>query len=595
MNVSGKNLDAADFEKLAHCGISQDLAERALLRRVASHEGAAIVGRNGSADYSGIVFPYLWPGQDGVREYRLRRDNPEFDQQPDGTLRERAKYLSPPGKGNMLYFVPGTHDAWLSDASIPIVITEGEKKTLALWEAAWHGLSDAAERPRYLPIGLSGVWNWRGVVGKRDDAAGKRRDVKGPIPDLDRVRWPQRQVTILFDTNVTVNDSVQRARHFLTEELERRRGSVRWFRWPADTPAGINGIDDAIAIWGPERIIRMIDESKPHRNIAREIRVGTLAELRAEHFNPPTCIVEDVLAEGETIALVGRPKAGKSRLGQQLALNLSRGQSFLGHKIPQPRTVLYLDLENRPEGVRSRFQKLSRSDDADKRIFVYAPETLAENPINMRTDEGFNSLQQVVADIRPDVLVVDTWRLILCGDENKTEVVLAALKRLSALRTSLPKLGTVLIHHLRKQQGDNSAHLRVDPSTWVENASGHYCFIGHVDACYGLEREVCATTGDELIVFGGVARNAAPRTLLLEDDPETLMFTVSVGEDAAERLFTTKENETWSRLRSRTHFSFTGAVEITGSKNKKMIVSTLRKAETLGLVEHGDDGLYRPR
>ena len=130
MNLPGGDLAQADFEKLARSGISRELAERALLRRVTSGEGGAIIGRNGAADYSGIVFPYLWPGQDGVREYRLRRDNPEFDQQPDGSLRERNKYLSPPGRGNLIYLVPGTLAEWLTDTSVPVVLTEGEKKTL---------------------------------------------------------------------------------------------------------------------------------------------------------------------------------------------------------------------------------------------------------------------------------------------------------------------------------------------------------------------------------------------------------------------------------------------------------------------------------
>jgi hypothetical protein len=46
---------------------------------------------------------------------------------------------------------------------LPLIITEGEFKTLALWRLAnWnHG-----ERPRFLPVGVSGVYNWRGTVGK---------------------------------------------------------------------------------------------------------------------------------------------------------------------------------------------------------------------------------------------------------------------------------------------------------------------------------------------------------------------------------------------------------------------------------------------
>ena len=62
------------------------------------------------------------------------------------------------------------------------MITEGEFKTLALWRAANHG---SRVQPRFLPVGVSGVYNWRGTIGKTVGPDGSRMDVKGPIPDLD--------------------------------------------------------------------------------------------------------------------------------------------------------------------------------------------------------------------------------------------------------------------------------------------------------------------------------------------------------------------------------------------------------------------------
>src|SRR5277367_6025855 len=108
MNLRGSPLTDADLAKLAKCGICGEAADAALLRRVDSQDGAQIVGRNGNGDYAGVVFPYVWPGEHHVREYRLRRDKPELEQRADGSFKEKDKYLSPPGKGNILYFVPGT-------------------------------------------------------------------------------------------------------------------------------------------------------------------------------------------------------------------------------------------------------------------------------------------------------------------------------------------------------------------------------------------------------------------------------------------------------------------------------------------------------
>lgn len=69
----GSDLSETDLRNLEASWITRELANQALLRRVTSAEGAAIVGRNGRGDYSGIVFPYFMPGGGEVREYSLVR------------------------------------------------------------------------------------------------------------------------------------------------------------------------------------------------------------------------------------------------------------------------------------------------------------------------------------------------------------------------------------------------------------------------------------------------------------------------------------------------------------------------------------------
>jgi hypothetical protein len=219
------SLTSADLTKLCSSGIPADLAQQAQLRRVESREGGTLVGRNGSGDYAGVVFPYIWPGETGAREYRLRRDHPEIEYK-NGEPRERQKYLTAPGRGNLLYFVPGTSPEWLADPSIPAVITEGEKKTLGLWVTGWDGLGDSAEVPSFLPIGLSGVWNWRGTIGKTNGPDGDRRSVKGLISDFQRVTWKGRRVTILFDRRVS-NSAYSTVSHMPVMERPRRQ------KWPA--------------------------------------------------------------------------------------------------------------------------------------------------------------------------------------------------------------------------------------------------------------------------------------------------------------------------------------------------------------------------
>jgi len=405
-------------------------------------------------------------------------------------------------------------------------------------------------------------------------------------------------VRLLPDKDAAGAKLVRRAVDLLRSHAQ----SIALIDPPGDWPEA-GDIYDAIneMQWGQDRVESLLatakpiesDKAKPEKDEKSGIEIWTLASLRAAHFEPRQPIVEDIIAEGEIVALVGKPKAGKSRLAQQLALAVSRGESLLGFEVAKARRVLILDLENRAAGVRARFQKMSRGADGDERIFIFAPETLSDGGVTLATPNGIKALHSLVAKWEPDLIIIDTWRLLLAGDENKTEVVVRGLRILSSLRRLRPTLAILVVHHTRKTQGQDPPLLRIDPSAWVENASGHYALVAHVDACFGLEREVDRKTGDELIVFGGVSRSAPPNTLLLDDDPTTLLFKTAESEEVIQKLLTKGEREAWQRVESLREFRFTDVIEITKTKNRKLVTSMLRKLTSMKVLEHSSDGMYR--
>lgn len=292
----GVALTEADHQKLASSWITPELAEQAMIRRVTSSEGAGLVGRKPNGEYAGLVLPYVWPGEAHIRAYRLRRDLPPIEYDAQGKWKEKDKYLSAPGQGNLLYTVPGMPAEWLADATIPVVVVEGEKKAIALFRLALYGTQDPS-RPRFLPIGLSGVWGWRGTVGKITDQNGARRDERGPIPDLSRITWKGRIVYVVFDRNVYTNKHVANARHALTDELARQGAEVRWVNLPSrlDLHGGdVNGVDDLLALWGPDRVLKLFDEAQVPEK-PEQTQAQLLVELAAdaELFNT---------AEGEAYA-----------------------------------------------------------------------------------------------------------------------------------------------------------------------------------------------------------------------------------------------------------------------------------------------------
>jgi P4 family phage/plasmid primase-like protien len=251
-DLPGDELQSPDYRSLEARWISRELADIATIRRVDSETGRLLVGRRDHAAYEGLAIPYFLPGKSLVREWRLRRDHPDIEYK-NGKPKERCKYVSPPGK-NMVYFVPGMSNDLLAAVDTQVIVTEGEFKTLALWRLAKH----ESTVPRFLPIGLGGVWNWRGTVGKTNGPNGDRRNVKGVIPDLSLVTWEGRQVIIAFDADSEKNESVEIARSLLARELRMRGAEVAVMTW--DIALG-KGIDDLLANVGPERVLELLESA----------------------------------------------------------------------------------------------------------------------------------------------------------------------------------------------------------------------------------------------------------------------------------------------------------------------------------------------
>jgi P4 family phage/plasmid primase-like protien len=267
-------LSESDLRMLAASWITPDLAEAAGIFRVNSADGAVLVGRNGKGDYAGIVIPHTCPGIENTRENQLRLDHPELELKPDGSTNEKNKYLFPPGRSNILYFPPGVTPEMLTNVNLPIIICEGAKKALAIWRLATEG----RDCPRFLPIAVSGVWNWHGTVGKESGLNGSRQSVKGPISDLARIKWKGRTAYVLYDGDKASNMSVLAAERGLARELKSRGSIVKIIDLPS--APRLSKPDDYLANpeGGPTRMLTLIDD-------AREFEPNLLRYLQNDHGN----------------------------------------------------------------------------------------------------------------------------------------------------------------------------------------------------------------------------------------------------------------------------------------------------------------------
>jgi putative DNA primase/helicase len=180
---------------------------------------------------------------------RLKPDRPrkaEVDGKP-------IKYESPKGASNIPYFPPGTLAA-LKDASAPLVMTEGEKK------------SAKADQEGFACIGLVGVYGWQ--TKRARDKDGKPQGERQLVDGLASIPWQGRPVFLCYDSDAASNSHVRRAEWHLAEALARRGATVNVVRLPPGdpgpdgTPAKV-GLDDFLVAHGPDAFCELLTAAVP--------------------------------------------------------------------------------------------------------------------------------------------------------------------------------------------------------------------------------------------------------------------------------------------------------------------------------------------
>lgn len=205
-------------------GIASEIIAARGYRTITSAE-ARQFGFSGQQARDGLLLPvHTTDGKSGI--YVLRPDSPrvvEDKRKPKDPLtgdqpQKVIKYEWPRGVGPRIDCPPPCFDR-LKDAQAPLWITEGQKKGDAL--ASW-GLCSID-----LP---NGVWGWK---SKRT----------GILADLDFIVWAEREVYVVFDSDVITKPPVAQALARLTKILSRRGAKVTPVPLPQQGDDKL-GIDD---------------------------------------------------------------------------------------------------------------------------------------------------------------------------------------------------------------------------------------------------------------------------------------------------------------------------------------------------------------
>lgn len=154
-----------------------------------------------------------------VSLYQSRPDTPRINKG------KPVKYETPSGSRMTLDIHPFAKDK-LGDPATPLFITEGIKK------------ADALVSKNLCTVGLIGVWNWRGS----NEHGGKT-----VLPDWEHIALNNRQVYIVFDSDVMEKLPVHKALERLRGFLESRDAKIKLIYLPSGDGAAKLGVDDYLA------------------------------------------------------------------------------------------------------------------------------------------------------------------------------------------------------------------------------------------------------------------------------------------------------------------------------------------------------------
>lgn len=186
----------------------------------------------------------------------------------------------------------------------------------------------------------------------------------------------------------------------------------------------------------------------------------TLREWLHRELPPVEHIVRPWLVVGGIAMIYGPRGVSKTNVTMGLALAIAEGEPFLGHEVPRPRHVLYVDGEMQQTLVQSRLRKFeahtSRARAQERLHYLnYADEEGGIEDLGREESAGRKLIERELKKHAAAVLIIDNKSSLLkAGDENSAESYQVFNDWLLSLRAK--GITTILVHHAGKRRADGT-------------------------------------------------------------------------------------------------------------------------------------------
>lgn len=347
----------------------------------------------------------------------------------------------PPSMSSPL-FHDGRWRSQLQDPKVCLFVTEGPLKADS---AVSHGICC---------IALLGVWMWKQPLPL---AGGWKQPP--PLPDWGEIPLKNRDVDIVFDSDIKTNPNVYKAARRLGAFLVGRQAQVRYVYLPPADNGGKTGLDDflagghtaddLIALARPE--LEALEQALPEQHLRPKIVCMAEVKALAVEWLWPGYVPRGLLT-----MLEGDPGVGKSQLALFVVAAVSIGGELPGHSRVQPGTSLICTAEDSlAHVVRQRLDALGADPTRIHAVEGVVTASGDESPLVL-TPDGLTVLDRAIIEYQPDLVLVDPIVLYLGADvdmhrANQVRAVLGPLASMAGRHGCAMWIN----RHLNKSGGTN--------------------------------------------------------------------------------------------------------------------------------------------
>lgn len=302
MDAGTQSLSPQHLETLHRSAINDEVISARGYRTITDERELQQFGFNKDQRRApGLLLPLIGPdGSNGV--YVYRPDNPRVIEErghgklPDGTYPNKVAKYEYPAKAPMRIDCPPLCRQHIGNPKVRLWITEGQKKA--------DSLASAGE----CAIALLGVWNFKG----KNKFGGTTL-----LSDFDWIHFEERDVRIIFDSDMNRNPNVRAAMERLKEHLQRKKAHVSAVYLPAAPDGSKQGVDDFLAgghtindleslVEGPREAVKpaapvfeLLENEPP--TMRRPLALVNGQAFAATWVNVRVTLTESVTKKGEVI------------------------------------------------------------------------------------------------------------------------------------------------------------------------------------------------------------------------------------------------------------------------------------------------------